>query len=53
MLHGSDAAFLIILVYFIIVVIVLTLLWRITIALDKIGEKLDDISKTLGDKKDK
>ena len=53
MLHGSDTAFLIILVYFIIVVIVLTLLWRITIALDKIGEKLEDISKTLAHKKDK
>jgi hypothetical protein len=45
-MHGSEVI-LIILVYFIIVVTVLTLLWRITIALDKIGEKLSEISKTL------
>ncbi len=44
---------LVLLGYFIIVSIVLTLLFRITLALDKIGEKLDEISKTLANKKDK
>ena len=49
----NEAAILIILGYFIIVVIVLTLLFRISLALDKIGQNLNDISKTLADKKDK
>jgi hypothetical protein len=48
----SIAALSIILVYFIIVVIVLTLLWRISLALDAIAAKLKDIAKTLADKKD-
>ena len=44
MLYG-DGAILIILVYFIIVVIVLTLLWRISIALDFIARHLFEIAK--------
>ncbi len=55
-MHGTEVV-LVLLVYFIVVVTVLTLLWRITLALDKIGEKLSEISKTLAsrseDKKDK
>jgi hypothetical protein len=39
--------------YFIVFITILTLLWRITIALDRIGDRLTDISKTLTDKKDK
>jgi hypothetical protein len=46
MLYG-DGAILIILVYFIIVVIVLTLLWRISIALDLIGRHLFQIAKDM------
>jgi hypothetical protein len=42
--------------YFIVFITILTLLWRITQALDKIGDKLAEISKTLAarseDKKD-
>jgi len=56
MLHGGDAAFLVILGYFIIVSIVLTLLFRIMLALDKIGAHLKEMSrdlKVLADKTDK
>jgi len=51
-----SAEILVYLGYFIIVIIMLTLLWRITTALDKIGEKLSDMArdlKTISDKKEK
>jgi hypothetical protein len=33
--------------YFVTFITLLTLLWRITVALDRIGQKLQEISKTL------
>jgi len=52
-----SSEILIFLGYFIIVIIVLTLLWRITLALDRVGEKLQEIAKILAsrseDKKEK
>ena len=47
MLHGTESLLLVILVYFIIVSIVLTMLWRIVVALDNIASHLLEISKDL------
>jgi hypothetical protein len=47
---------LVLLGYFIIVSVLLTLLWRITLALDTIGAHLKEMSrdlKSIADKKDK
>ena len=46
MAHGSEII-LIILVYFIIVISVLTMLWRIVVALDNIAKHLGEIGKDL------
>ena len=48
MLPHGEAFLLIILVYFIIVSIVLTMLYRIVIALDKISARLLEIARELG-----